>query len=205
MKTKFIYPLVASVVLLGAACRGDGGAKASQQQYESVQEGSAAGVTSTIHGPGEIVPPLTGTNADTTTAFTLNQNPVPTTAAPPGSVAGTFPPPQQSPTAVPSGTYTPQVTRATPVTRSRPVTSQPVSQQPPAEQQPPQQQPPTETVDPLPPPTDTTATQQQPPPPTQTTTTPPPAEKPKKEQKQQEEEDEGEETDTAPPPPPPPA
>src|SRR5688500_4898757 len=63
MKTNLIYPLIAAMLLTGAACRGDRKTAANQQSYETVQEGSAAGVTSTIHGPGEIVPPLTGTNA----------------------------------------------------------------------------------------------------------------------------------------------
>src|SRR6185503_709579 len=89
--------LIAVLTFAGflAACGGSS-AKRSQQQheYEVVQEGSAAGVTSTIQGPGETLPPITGTNADTTTAFALNPNPVPP-AAPsptPGSIAGTLPP-----------------------------------------------------------------------------------------------------------------
>ena len=54
-----------SALLLAAACGGnDGVARADQQNYEIVQEGSANGVTSTIQGPGETLPPLTGTNAD---------------------------------------------------------------------------------------------------------------------------------------------
>jgi hypothetical protein len=49
----------------------------TQQDYQTVQEGSASGVTSTINAPGETPPPLTNTNADTTTNFTLPTNPAP--------------------------------------------------------------------------------------------------------------------------------
>ena len=206
MKNKLIYPLIASVLLTGAACRGDRNA-VSQQQYESVQEGSAAGVTSTIHGPGETIPPMTGTNSDTTTTFSLNPNTPPPATAQPGTIAGTLPA-QPYPSTVPTGTYMPP---AQPVTRpSQPITvtrsPQPVSQQPvnepvqPVQPQPvqpqPEPQPPTETVEPVPPPptqTDTTATQP-----------PPPAPKKEKPPAKQQEEEEEEQTDTAEPPPPPP-
>jgi hypothetical protein len=71
MRNKLIYAL--ATVLVSSACsRGDRAVRADQAQYETVQEGSASGVTSTIAGPGETLPPITGTNADTTTAFTLN-------------------------------------------------------------------------------------------------------------------------------------
>jgi hypothetical protein len=68
-----------SVTIAGllAGCGGDDRNVAAQQPYETVQEGSVAGVTTTIQGPGETLPPITGTNADTTTAFTLNPNAVP--------------------------------------------------------------------------------------------------------------------------------
>jgi hypothetical protein len=219
MKNKLIYPIVATVLLTGAACRGDRTVAAGQQQqFETVQEGSAAGVTSTIHGPGETVPPMTGTNADTTTAFALNPNAAPAPAAQPGTIAGTLPA-QSYPTApAPSGTYTP----SQPV--SRPAPSQPIhvtrQPQPAQRTQPvpvqPQQpevtpQQPTETVEPVPqqPPSQTDTTATQPPPPAPTQTAPPSAQqqpKPKKEQKPPAEESEPaeEDTDTAEPPPPPP-
>ena len=79
MKNKLIY---VAVVALAAACGRDSRQSATQQSYETVQEGSAAGVTSTIQGPGEVMPPLTGTNADTTSAFALNPNAIPQTPAP---------------------------------------------------------------------------------------------------------------------------
>jgi hypothetical protein len=200
MKFKLLLPFL----FVFAACGGDDRAKAAGQgEFETVQEGSAAGVTSTISGPGETIPPMTGTNADTTTAFALNPNAVPPTQ-PDGTIAGSLP---VDPYGVPpstTGTYRPPVTRTTP---SRPVT-QPAPQQP-------RYEPPTGTVAPpvtgtttttttattsTQPPTDTVA-----PPPTDTAPPPPPppAAKPKKET--QEDEDEGEQTDTAPPPPPPPS
>jgi len=96
MKNKLIYPIV--VVVFAAACGGDGedGKTVAGQQYETVQEGSAAGVTSSIAGPGETLPPITNTNADTTSAFALNPNALPMSPQPgPGAVAGTMPPPSQ--------------------------------------------------------------------------------------------------------------
>ncbi|HYO77903.1 MAG TPA: hypothetical protein VE010_15705 [Thermoanaerobaculia bacterium] len=93
MTRKLIYPIV--VVVFAAACGGDGetGKRAGQQQYETVQEGSAAGVTAALNGPGETLPPITNTNADTTSAFTLDPNGVPMNPqqqAPP-TMAGTIP------------------------------------------------------------------------------------------------------------------
>jgi hypothetical protein len=67
MNTKLMYGLL--LVALSVSCGGRDSAR-SQQQYETVEEGSAAGVTSTIHGPGETLPPITGTNADTTSGRT---------------------------------------------------------------------------------------------------------------------------------------
>ena len=200
MKNKLIYPLIATVLLIGAACRGDRNAAVSQKEYEAVQEGSAAGVTSTIHGPGETIPPLTGTNSDTTTAFSLNTTPGQPAAGQPGTIAGTMPA-QPYPSTIPTGTYVPP---APPVTRQPIVITrsrQPVPQQPVPVQPVPEPQPPTETTEPVPPPSQTDTTATQPPPPSPTA--PPPAEKPK-EQKPPVEQEEDEQTDTAEPPPPPP-
>ena len=114
-----------------------------QQQYDVVQEGSAnGGVTSTINGPGETPPALTtstatGTNVDTTTAFTVPGTATATTStAPPGTIAGSLP---DSSTGFPSG-YTPR-----PKPRPRPATPPPTTTA-------------TDTATP-PPPTDTTGTQ----------------------------------------------
>jgi hypothetical protein len=61
------------VVVLSTAC-GRSALQRDQKQYETVEEGSASGVTSTIQGPGETLPPITDTNADGTSAFTLDPN-----------------------------------------------------------------------------------------------------------------------------------
>lgn len=92
MKSKLIFPVV-MVMSLAACGDEDGVGKADQKNFEVVQEGSANGVTSTIAGPGELLPPLTGTNADTTTAFTIAPN---AAAAPPPLVTGTIPSPSST-------------------------------------------------------------------------------------------------------------
>src|SRR5688572_4668565 len=131
MKNKLIYPLV---VVMVAACGGDGDqtARQSQGEYETVQEGSASGVTSTIHGPGETLPPITGTNADTTTNFALNPDALPPTTPQAQPLPGsTFPPPQGLP---------PPMTSASPSPVPRP--SMPVAQpQPPRPASPPPPEP----------------------------------------------------------------
>jgi len=84
---------LAAVAFLAFGCSRSGSkVQRSQQQYQTVQEGSASGVTSTINAPGETTPPLTNTNVDTTTNFTLPTNPAPLgtdTAA--GSMASAMP------------------------------------------------------------------------------------------------------------------
>lgn len=82
---KTLGVLTFSGLFFTLACGGRDQASPSQQQYETVQEGSASGVTSTIHGPGETIPPMTGTNADTTSAFTIN----PALAAEPATTTAT--------------------------------------------------------------------------------------------------------------------
>src|SRR5688500_7302435 len=130
MKSKLIYPIV-MLAVLAAACGGRGNARnAAQQQYETVQEGSAAGVTSTIHGPGETLPPITGTNADTTTAFTLNPAALPPNTS---TQVGTLPPPA----AYPTGTTPPPMMSSAPPSSAtapapRPVVAAP--RQPPPQQ-----------------------------------------------------------------------
>jgi hypothetical protein len=74
------------------ACRGQDQAKRTKPNYDVVSEGSADGVTSTINGPGEKPAPITDTNADTTTNFTLPNNPNPLGNETAGtSFAGTTP------------------------------------------------------------------------------------------------------------------
>src|SRR5690348_17326971 len=136
MKNRLMFPLVL-VAAWGVACSGDGARRGTQQNsYETVQEGSAAGVTSTIHGPGEVLPPVTGTNADTTTAFSIDPNTVSTAPAPlpPNAVAGapmtTAPPPMPAP--VPTTTTTTTAPARYPV----PQTSAVPTRQPPPERKP---------------------------------------------------------------------
>jgi hypothetical protein len=132
MKTKLIYPMV--VVLFAAACGGGSDARgtAAQQQYETVQEGSAAGVTSTISGPGETLPPMTGTNVDSTNAFALNPG-----AAPVQQAAVSAPPAAQpyngagTPmTASPSSEPRPMTPGIAAVAMKQPSRSQPVEAKP---------------------------------------------------------------------------
>jgi len=182
MNNKLIYVLVLSA--LGAGCGGDSAKGAGQQQYETVQEGSASGVTTAIAGPGETLPPLTGTNADTTTAFALDPNAVQPgqagaadwTTDPAATVAtGTSVPPTTSPSPVTPAPASSATSRATPspaparTTSPTPATTRrpaPPPQQ--AEPAPPRE--PEEIEEPTPP----SATAPPPPPPTSTTTTDPP-------------------------------
>src|SRR3954466_2685332 len=100
MKTKLI--LIAIAVLMTANCRGGSSVHRDAKSYEVVQEGAANGVTSTINGPGQTPPPMTGTNADTTTAFNL---PTTQTTLPPNTGTGPYPPtypPPAMPYPVPS-------------------------------------------------------------------------------------------------------
>jgi hypothetical protein len=94
-------PLLVAVCLIAAACRdGANGIGRKAGNYEVIEEGSAAGVTSTLHSPGEVITPptqtmpdMTGTSLDTTTAFTI-LDPAIGTAPPAGTdtLAGTLPP-----------------------------------------------------------------------------------------------------------------
>ncbi|HSP13826.1 MAG TPA: hypothetical protein VLV78_03630 [Thermoanaerobaculia bacterium] len=167
MKNPLIYLTIAAVF---ASCRGGSGSlqRKDQQNYDVVQEGQASGVTSTINVPGEPTPPpvgLTGTNADTTSNFTLPQVATSTTTTnPPGTLAGTLPQATSGSAAI--GYPRPS---APPRPRPTPPSQQPAPQLPATETTPPPLEgnpPPTVTV---PPNTDTA-----PPPPTQTDTQAPP-------------------------------
>jgi len=211
MTNKLSLSLIVSLSTVGmlAACGGGShGTAADQKQYETVQEGSAAGVTATIHGPGETLPPITGTNADTTTAFALNPNvaagqppqpsgtmasAMPAAGQPMGgqSVGGS---PMTAPmTAAPTSAPIPRAAGSP----SRPAPRQESDVPPPQQAQPapPEPQhdltqpaPPTDTARPAPPRTDTAAPSQ-----------PDPNAKPKEEQ--QPPADDAEQTDEPPPPP----
>lgn len=174
MKSRLMWTLM--FVALGVACGGDGSRRGGDpQSYESVQEGSASGVTSTIQGPGEVLPPITGTNADTTTAFTIDPNAIGTAPAPlpPNAVAGAMPAPSsmgQAPMVPPAQTAASgQAARpASTASQPRPVT-QPSQPTPSAE---PREEPRRETPPPPTPaePTRTDTTGTVPP----TNTAPPP-------------------------------
>jgi hypothetical protein len=152
--------LLCSALVLG--CGRSQTAKRTEQNYQVVEEGQASGVTSTINAPGETPPPLTDTAVDTTTNFTLPDNPAPLGSQPPATIAGTLP--QRVPV---STQPPPMMSNSVPITTDT-VPSQ--TQQPRRRPTPPpQQQPPTETTstEAPPPATDTAA----PPPKTDTTQT----------------------------------
>ncbi len=138
--------LVASAAILASACGRPAKLQRDQEQYEVVQEGSAGAVSSTISAPGETPPPmptLTGTNADTTTAFTLPNTTMPTTSNPPGTIAGTLPQPTGG-----IDVYYPR-DAGVPRTAPRPRPTTPPPTEPPLT---------TTTAEPPPPSTDTTST-----------------------------------------------
>ena len=164
------------LVLLASFAACGGGDRKAQQDYEVIEEGSAGGVASSIAGPGEALPPITGTNAGTTSAFSIDPDSVP--EAETGSIAETLPPmtsaapPAAAPAAEPPAAQPPSSTapRTIPAV-PQPQPTEPVPSEPELEEP--------EPEEPLPP--DTTN------PPTQTDTNPPPPQ-----------------TDTQEPPPPPP-
>jgi hypothetical protein len=199
--------LIFSLLVAGAvACGGDAGSNASQNQkeFETVQEGSASGVTASLNGPGENLPPITGTNADTTTAFGIDPN---AAAAPsPSTVAGTPAPAPLYPGTTPpvsAGMAPPPMTSNAPAEEPRrPTYSAPARVETPRPVEP--------SPDPAVKPTPAPA-------PTDTATAPPPAqtdtastvEKAKKADESAEPETPETDTDTTtteePPPPPPPS
>ncbi len=81
MKGVFAVLLVGSAAALG--CHGRSSpAQRNQPQYDVVQEGQSGTATSTISAPGEVQPPTTATNTDTTGTFALG------TALPPANMPG---------------------------------------------------------------------------------------------------------------------
>jgi hypothetical protein len=178
MKNRLMFPLVL-VAAWGVACSGDGARRGAQQNsFETVQEGSAAGVTSTIHGPGEVMPAVTGTNSDTTTAFALDPNAV-----------GTAPPPVTA--SVPTTTTPPPAAYPIPQTVAVPVRQPPPSRPVDVAPAQPAPRPPPDT-DPAPP--TETAEPTEPAPPVNTDTVAP-------EQEQTEEPEQEEPQEEEPPPP----
>jgi hypothetical protein len=191
---------VVCIAFLVVGCSRSGKVQRNQQQYQTVQEGSASGVTSTINAPGETAPPLTNTNVDTTTNLTLPINPNPLgTATTGGSMASAMPP--SSPVGTP-GMRPPARPRTSPrpaPAANAPVVTDTIGSTTPAMpwERAPQPQPQrrdrqqtdtaaTDTMSTMPPPTDTAMTD------TTSTDT-------KKKKK-----DDGKNKDSDPPPPPPP-
>jgi hypothetical protein len=181
-KSALIIVFVA--VVFAIACRGeDSKLRRDQQEYDVVQEGAGGAVTSTLQAPGEVapplVPPMTGTNADTTTAFTLPTATDTTQSGPPGTIAGTFT--TGTPSSDPGWRPSPRPAPAPPT---------PVPQPQPSPQ-------PTQTSDPAP----------QPVPPTNTTTTTTTTQEPREEEPEPEPQPEPQpppQPEPQPPPPPPP-
>ncbi|HEV7425388.1 MAG TPA: hypothetical protein VGQ46_03405 [Thermoanaerobaculia bacterium] len=164
---------LAAIAFLVFGCSRSGKVQRNQQQYQTVQEGSASGVTSTINAPGETTPPLTNTNVDTTTNLTLPTNPAPLgTGTASGSMASAMPSAPSYPVGAPG-----VPPRARTSTRPAPVANAPVvtdtvgsttppmprerTTQPARQPQPREQRPQTDTAatdTSAPPPTDTTMT-----------------------------------------------
>lgn len=169
MTSKLNFAIV--LVLLASACSGRSAAGGgTQEQYETVQEGSAAGVTSTIQGPGETLPSITDTNVDTTTAFALNPNAILHTS--PQAQLGASPAGQPSVgTALPSAPRPvttppppPPTEAAEPITRPAPNTDASATQPPTNTAPPPAEEPPANEESP-PPADDTSGEQAEEPPP----------------------------------------
>lgn len=130
MKSALAVAVSAFAVLL-SGCGGDEEElRPEQKDYSVVQEGAGGAATSTILGAGApgTMPPLTGTNADTTTAFTLPTTTDTTMSGPPGTIAGTF------------TTSSPSAGSSQPTSRRRPQAPAPVPAPP----------PPSSTYDPAP-------------------------------------------------------
>ncbi|HEV7572961.1 MAG TPA: hypothetical protein VGQ21_15790 [Thermoanaerobaculia bacterium] len=186
----------ACIAFLAFGCSRSGKVQRNQQQYQTVQEGSASGVTSTINGPGETAPPLTNTNVDTTTNLTLPINPNPlgnTTAA--GSMASAMPPsapagtPGMTPPARPRTSPRPAPAANAPVVTdtigsTTPAMPRERAPQPQRRDRPQTDTAATDTMSTMPPPTDTAMTD------TTSTNT--------------KKKDDGKNKDSDPPPPPPP-
>ncbi|MHB0969153.1 MAG: hypothetical protein ACYC7A_00960 [Thermoanaerobaculia bacterium] len=167
-------PIVRSVLFVTAiflaslslACGAGDRLDAKTEEYQVVTEGSANGVTDAV-GPAPSTPPMTGTSADTTTAFTVI---APNAGTDPGAIP---PPPVYS---APPPVYSP------PPSRPTPSTYEPVEPEPPRRITPRPLPPPRKTPVPPPPepPTPTGDEEEEedvepepePPPPTQTTTDP---------------------------------
>jgi hypothetical protein len=185
---------LACTALLVFGCSRSGKVQRNQQQYQTVQEGSASGVTSTINAPGETAPPLTNTNVDTTGNLTLPINPNPLgNATSGGSMASAMPPsypagtPGMSPAARPRTSPRPASAANAPIVTDTIGSTTPAMPRERAPQPPPRERQQTDTAA-----TDTTA----PPPPTDTAMTDTSSTDTKKK------DDKNKDSDPPPPPPP---
>jgi hypothetical protein len=156
-----------AIAFLVFGCSRSGKVQRNQQQYQTVQEGSASGVTSTINAAGETTPPMTNTNVDTTTNLTLPANPNPLgndTAG--GSMASGMP---SYPAGTPGMAAAPRPRTSTRTTNAPVVTDtigsttpamprERTTQPPPREQRPQTDTAATDTTTPPPPATDTMMT-----------------------------------------------
>lgn len=150
---------LAAIAFLIFGCSRSAKVQRNQQDYQTVQEGSASGVTSTINAPGETTPPLTNTNVDTTTNFTLPTNPAPLgndTAG--GSMASAMPPsyPAGTPGMAPPRPRTTRPTNAPVVTDTVGSTTPPMPRE--RATRPQTDTSATDTMSTTPPPTDTMMT-----------------------------------------------
>lgn len=178
MNTKITILMIAALLAV-AGCRNNDKLSRKQQQYDTVQEGVNPGTNPNLGAEALNPPAMTGTNADTTSAFTLDPNAIATTTTQaPGTIAGTLPPPMNS-----SGTWGSTYERDTPVTatsrpRPRPVT-------PPAAAPPPEPEPAPTPTEPEPAPAPETEPTPAPTTNTDTTATEAPKPEPEKTETQQ--------------------
>lgn len=125
MKSRIVQVVLAGTAMIGVAGCGspEEGLARQTEQYQVIDEGAVTGVTSTIHAPGDMapVPPptpdVTGTNLDTTTAFTI-LDPRISTAPPSPLDTQTLPPAVSASPADSSAPVTRQPVPSTPVRRA---------------------------------------------------------------------------------------
>ena len=177
---RYLTSLIVAVALAMTGCRGDSDiTRKDQQNYETVQEGS----TSEQAELGTIAPApeMSGTNADTTSAFNLQPGtfqpadprtigstmppsyppqatPQPRTPAPPPRIAVDTP--QPAPTPAPPREEQPPMTSAAPTPPAPPAndtatTAEPAPEPAPESEEPEQEEPAPEPPPPPPPPTGT--------------------------------------------------
>lgn len=180
LSTVLFFSFLFSLGLVACRSRDRVSETTSTATYDVVSEGDASGIASTIHGPGEVVPPMTSTNVDTTTNFAITGQPAVATATD-GNLAQALP----ATTAAPgTPVYTPAPDPPVGIMRRTPNPS-PQASPPPIDTAPLPTDTASSPTDTAPPPTDTSQTD--------TSHQTPPGTNPEDEKK-----------DEPPPPPPPP-